>query len=200
VSEEQGYLEPPEVSPDVQRLYDEDVDDVGYVMNLTRLWAQQPDASQLFTDLLGRVAEAGALDRRRRGILVAACASTLGDAYCSLAWGTRLADEAGAEAAAGVLRGDDSGLTQDERALARFARLVARDPNRTEPGDVQALRDAGLSDQQVFAVTLYVSLRVAFSSVNDALGARPDRQLAERAPAPVRAAVTFGRPAAAEPS
>jgi uncharacterized peroxidase-related enzyme len=200
VSDEQGYLEPPEVSPDVQRLYDEDVEDVGYVMNLTRLWAQQPGASRLFTDLLGRVAEAGALDRRRRGILVAACASTLGDAYCSLAWGTRLADEAGAEVAAGVLRGDDAGLTTDERALARFARLVARDPNATQPGDVQALRDAGLTDEQVFAVTLYVSLRVAFSSVNDALGARPDQQLVERAPAAVRAAVTFGRPAAAGPS
>jgi uncharacterized peroxidase-related enzyme len=200
VSDEQGYLDPPEVSPDVQRLYDEDVEDAGYVMNLTRLWAQQPGASQLFTDLLGRVAEAGALDRRRRGVLVAACASTLGDAYCSLAWGTRLADEAGAEVAAGVLRGDDSGLTEDERALARFARLVARDPNATQPGDVQALRDAGLSDEQVFAVTLYVSLRVAFSSVNDALGARPDRQLVERAPAAVRAAVTFGRSPAGEGS
>ncbi|WP_324275154.1 hypothetical protein [Blastococcus brunescens] len=50
------------------------------------------------------------------------------------------------------------------------------------------------------ALTLYASLRVAFSTVNDALGARPDQQLLQNAPSAVRAAVTFGRPPAAEPS
>jgi hypothetical protein len=58
---------------------------------------------------------------------------------------------------------------------------------------MQPLRDAGFDDQQIFAITLFVSLRLAFSSVNDALGARPDRELAESVPAPVRDAVTFGR-------
>ena len=43
-------------------------------------------------------------------------------------------------------------------------------------------------------MTLFVAARLAFSTVNDALGAAPDRELTERAPAPVRAAVTFGRP------
>ena len=59
--------------------------------------------------------------------------------------------------------------------------------------DVQALRDAGYDDSQILAVTLFAALRVAFSKSNDALGARPDRDLAESAPAPVRAAVSFGR-------
>jgi hypothetical protein len=36
--------------------------------------------------------------------------------------------------------------------------------------------------------------------VNDSLGAQPDRQLADAVPAPVRDAVTFGRPAADQPS
>jgi hypothetical protein len=36
--------------------------------------------------------------------------------------------------------------------------------------------------------------------VNDSLGAQPDRQLAEAVPAPVRDAVTFGRPASETPS
>jgi hypothetical protein len=41
---------------------------------------------------------------------------------------------------------------------------------------------------------VFVALRIAFATVNDALGARPDRTLSERAPEAVRAAVTFGRP------
>jgi hypothetical protein len=71
---------------------------------------------------------------------------------------------------------------------------VGRDPNSIEADDVQALRDAGFDDQQVFAVTAYVALRLAFSTVNDALGARPDQELGATAPEPVRAAVGFGRP------
>lgn len=60
------------------------------------------------------------------------------------------------------------------------------------------MRDAGFDDGQIFAITLFVALRIAFSTVNDALGALPDRALGEAAPAPVRDAVTFGRPLGAD--
>jgi hypothetical protein len=104
----------------------------------------------------------------------------------------------GADIASGVLRGDDDLLDPSERALARWARQVARDPNAVAAGDVEALRDAGFDDAQIFAITVFVALRVAFSTVNDALGARPDRALGEAVPAAVRDAVTFGRPVGEE--
>ena len=116
------------------------------------------------------------------------------DSYCSLAWGTKLAARADAQLAAGVLRGDDGALTEAERAMAAWARRVANDPNGTSAEDVQELRDAGFSDADIFAMTVYVALRVALSTVNDALGARPDAEYRTLAPAPVRDAVTFGRP------
>ena len=178
-----SFLREPEPTPEVRRLYDGDVDDLGYVMNASRVWAHVPGAHEVLFDLMGRAVRAGALTFRQRGILVAACASTLGDSYCSLAWGTKLAGEADPELAAGVLRGDDAGLDAQERALARWARAVARDPNGTTAADVAALREAGLDDAQVVAVTLFVAARLAFSTVNDALGAAPDRELTERAPA-----------------
>ncbi len=189
-----GFLDVPQPSVDAQRLYDNDVEEVGYVMNVSKLWAHQPAAEHGLSDLIGQVARAGSLTFRQRGILVAACASALGDAYCSLAWGKKLASEAGADVAAGVLRGDDDGLDLTERALARWARQITRDPNTTDAGDVQALREAGYDDAQIFAITAFVALRIAFSTVNDALGTRPDRALGETVPAPVRDAVTFGRP------
>jgi hypothetical protein len=37
---------------------------------------------------------------------------------------------------------------------------------------------------------------VAFSTVNDALGAQPDAELAQSLPSEVREAVTYGRPVA----
>jgi SAM-dependent methyltransferase/alkylhydroperoxidase family enzyme len=192
-----GFLAVPNPSAATQRLYDEDLDEVGYVMNASRLWAHHPGAHDGLFDLLGQAVRAGSLTFRQRGILVAACASALGDSYCSLAWGNKLAGEAGADLAAAVLRGDDHRLDPSERALARWARHITRDPNATDAHDVGALREAGFDDEQIFAITLFVALRIAFSTVNDALGAHPDRQLGESVPGPVREAVTYGRPVAA---
>lgn len=45
-----------------------------------------------------------------------------------------------------------------------------------------------------------MAFRLAFSTVNDALGTRPDHDLAEFAGSPVRPAVTFGRPVGSPPS
>jgi alkylhydroperoxidase family enzyme len=136
---------------------------------------------------------------RQRGILVTAAASALGDSYCSLAWGGKLGKACDAAIAAGVLNGSDAGLADQEKAMTTWARKVARDPNATTPSDIQALRDSGLDDGQIFAITAFVALRLAFSTVNDSLGAQPDGQLAQSLPAEVREAVTYGRPVAQGP-
>ena len=189
-----GWLDEPASTPETERLYAEDEADMGYVMNVSRLWAHLPAAHRDLFALLGQSARAGGLSVRQRGILVTACASTLGDSYCALAWGKKLAAEASAELAGGVLRGDDEALDPQERTLAAWARAVTRDPNGTTTSDVEALRAAGFDDGQIFAITLFVGLRLAFSTVNDALGAHPDAAVGSSAPDPVRAAVTFGRP------
>jgi len=183
-------------SEGAQRLYDEDIERDGYVMNLSRAWAHAPDLRTDFGALVERAAEGAGLTFRQRGVLISAMASTLGDSYCALAWGTRLAGEVGADAAAAVIAGDDGGLDPTDAALADWARRVVHDPNGTTAADVDALRAAGLDDAQILAVTVFVALRMAFASVNDAVGARPDAELAARAPAEVGAAVAFGRPAA----
>jgi uncharacterized peroxidase-related enzyme len=189
-----SFLGEPPVSAQVQALYDEDLADDGYVSNVSRLWAHQPDTlEQLFGLMSGAFTPSG-LTFRQRGILVTAAASALGDSYCSLAWGGKLGKASDAAIAAGVLDGSDAGLTGQEQAMAGWARKVARDPNATTPSDIQALRDAGLDDGQIFAITAFVALRLAFSTVNDALGAQPDAQLPPTLPPEVRNAVTFGRP------
>jgi len=67
------------------------------------------------------------------------------------------------------------------------------EPNAITAADVDLLRAAGLTDQEIFDVTVFVAFRLAFSAVNDALGARPDWELAAAAPAAVRDAVSYGR-------
>ena len=84
--------------------------------------------------------------------------------------------------------------------MASWARKVVRDPNGTSAADVQELRDAGYTDDQIFAITAFIALRLAFSTINDALGARPDAEYRERAPEAVLKVVSYGRPMADVPS
>jgi hypothetical protein len=51
-----SFLEEPPVSAQVQALYDEDLADGGYVWNVSRLWAHQPDTlKQLFGLMSGGI-------------------------------------------------------------------------------------------------------------------------------------------------
>jgi len=190
------FLAEPAVSAEVQELYDGDLAESGYVWNVTRLWAHQPDTLKQLFALMSQAFKRSGLSFRQRGILVVSAAAALGDSYCTLAWSGKLGQAEDHALVAAVLDGSGAGLTDQEKALAAWARKVARDPNATEATDVQALREAGFDDGQIFAVTAFVALRLAFSTVNDALGAQPDAPLAQALPAEVREAVTYGRPAA----
>jgi uncharacterized peroxidase-related enzyme len=189
-----SFLEEPPVTPPVQALFDDDLKDEGYVWNVTRLWAHQPATVKDLFGLMSQAFRPSGLSFRQRAILVAATASARGDSYCSLAWGGKLSKAADPAVAASVLEGHDTELTPQEQALAAWARQVVKDPNATTEADIQTLRDHGLDDDQIFAVTVFAALRLAFSTVNDALGAHPDAPLASSLPPEVRAAVPFGRP------
>jgi alkylhydroperoxidase family enzyme len=188
-----GFLELPSPTAEAQALFDEDIAEDGYVMNVTKLWSYHASLVTNLFDLMGQAVADQGLSFRQRGILVAACASTLGDSYCSLAWGSKLSGVSDPEFAAAVIRGSDEGLSDDERQLASWARKVAADPNHVTADDVQCLRSAGFNDSQVFAITVFTALRLAFSTVNDALGVGPDVALQASAPAAVVKAVEFGR-------
>ena len=192
-----GFVDLPPPSPEADRLCADDVAGRGYVMNISHLWGHHPALHDALGGVIGQSSEAASLSLRERAVLVSACVSTLGDAYCSLAWGTRLAGETSADVAAAVIRGEDTGLTPAEQALAAWARRVVRAPNATTASDVDELRAAGYDDGQIVAITVFVALRLAFATVNDALGAQPDAELAAAAPPALRDEVTFGRPVSA---
>jgi uncharacterized peroxidase-related enzyme len=188
-----SFLSEPAPDAEVQAMYDDDLATYGFVMNLSHVWAHQPESHSRLFDLIGLVGSA--FSPREKGILVTATASTIGDSYCSWAWGWKLADFAGdTEVSAAVLSGSDEGLSPREAALATWARAVARSPSSTTAADVAALREAGWSDEEVFRATTFVALRAAFSTVNSALGAVPDAELRALAPASVGEVVTWGRP------
>ena len=188
------FLGEPPWSEESERAFAEDREDDGYVHNYTRLWAWRPGLWNSFQALRDELTGATALTERERALLVAAAVSQHGDSYCSFPWGTRLAALSDDETAARVLAQSPApALTEREVALAEWARKVVRDPNATTAEDVAQLREVGLGDREIFEATAWVAFRLAVSTVNDALGAAPDRQLVDAAPEAVRGAVTYGR-------
>jgi uncharacterized peroxidase-related enzyme len=194
------FLGEPPASETTTAAYAADREADGYISNITRLWCWRPDLDASFNALRASVMGSSELTEREWAVLVSSAVAERNDSYCSLAWGPRLAKLTDDETAAQVIAGVPApALSDREAALAAWARQVVRDPNSTTSDQVARLREVGLGDREVFEATALVGFRLAFSTINDALGAAPDRQLADAAPDPIRAAVSFGRaPSSAE--
>jgi alkylhydroperoxidase family enzyme len=95
--------------------------------------------------------------------------------------------------------GGAAGLDEAETAIMDFAAKVARDACSITEDDVQRLREAGLSDHDIFDVNVAASARCFFSKTLDAVGALPDAEYAELDPG-LRDALTVGRPIEQRPS
>jgi uncharacterized peroxidase-related enzyme len=188
-----SFLSDPPASPSVSAVYEDSLDSEGYVPNYVRLWCWRPDILEAFAKLRAELLADSALSAREVAVMVASTASALGDSYCSLAWGEKLADVSDGETAANVIQGMDTGLSEREAALAAWSRAIVDDPNAMTEIGVERLREAGLTEREIFEATAWIGLRLGFSTINDALGAQPDAQLVERVPVVVREAVSFGR-------
>ncbi len=189
-----SFLSDPPASPPARAAYEESLASDSYVPNYVRVWCWRPEIMEAFAKLRADLLADSTLSAREVAVMVASTASTLGDSYCSLAWGEKLSGLSDGETAAAVIQGVDAGLSEREAALAAWSRTVVNDPNATTAADVDDLREAGLSEREIFEATAWIGLRLGFSTINDALGAQPDAELVERVPAPVREAVSFGRP------
>jgi uncharacterized peroxidase-related enzyme len=170
------FLGEPPASEATVAAYAADRDSDGYVGNVTRLWCWQPDLLTSFAALRASLMKNSALTDREWAVLVTSTAATLSDSYCSFAWGPRLAELTDDETAAQILSGEPApALSDREAALAAWARQIVRDPNATTSEDVGRLREVGLGDREIFEATAVIAFRLAFSTVNDALGASPDK-------------------------
>lgn len=166
----------------------------GYIHNYSRLWSWRPGFLDEFADLRNEFLARSTLTNEEQAVVVASAASRLGDSYCAVAWAPRLVEATDEATAAEILAGrEPATLPPRAAALVTWARAVVTDPNATTAADVEALRAAGLTEAEIFDATVLVGLRLAFSTVNDALGAGPDTQLLDALPPAVRAAIDFGR-------
>jgi hypothetical protein len=70
----------------------------------------------------------------------------------------------------------------------------------TAVADIESLRAAGFDDEPMLAMTAHAALRLAFSMVNNALGAHPDWQFRNSTDPRVLAAIGYGLPIGVVPA
>ena len=168
----------------------------GYLPNYAAAFASRPQVAEAWNQLNGAVRRN--MDRRRYEIATIAAARVYRSTYCMAAHSKFLRDECDDEGAMRAIAADPTGAGLDavDRAVIALATKVAEDASSVTAADVQALRDEGLTDEDVVDVVLASAARAFFTKVLDALGVQADAQLGEQFDPEVRDQVVVGRPIA----
>ena len=164
----------------------------GFVQNYVRAFASRPDVYDAWVQLRGAIA--GPMDKRRYELATVAAAAEIHSSYCCLVHGKILADQfVDADAVCALVDGTAvTKLDDQEVAVVELARKVAQDASTVTQADIDRLRDAGLSDGEIFEVILAAAMRCFFSKTLDACGVQPDSVLRGLDPE-LRDTLTVGR-------
>ena len=173
---------------DTQAMAKEDLEMLGFVSNVTKLWMHDPVSRDVIFDAVRASAKGAGLSIAERGVATVVAATAAGDSYCPLAWGSKLGTATSPELAASVLLGSDELLDERSRAIAAWARKAVAAHEQATTEDIDRLRTVGFTDPEIVRLTTFIALRVAFSLINGALGARPEQEYVDHVDVQVRAA------------
>ena len=182
-----------EASGRVRELYDRELTGQGYVSNYTRLFSLRPEVYDAWGVLKNAIR--GNLDPRRYELVTVAAAAAIRCTYCMVAHGAILrSDYYSADEVAAIARDFRSaGLSAADVAIMAFAEKVALEAYKITEEDVAGLRRHGLSDEEVFDVSLAAAARCFFSKTIDAMGAEADEAYGEIG-RPLLDVLSVGRP------
>jgi uncharacterized peroxidase-related enzyme len=163
-----------EAAGEVKAMYEQSQRDLGYVSNFSKAFSHRPGVFAAWRGLLGSIRPS--LDPRRYELVTLAAARALHSSYCALAHGAILRKQFYSTVQLSAIA-DDPALTDlapGEIAMMSFADKVARDASSIAQSDVQALRDHGFTDTEIFDIAAAAAARCFFSKLLDALGAEAD--------------------------
>jgi alkylhydroperoxidase family enzyme len=135
------------------------------------------------------------MDPRRYQLATLAAATQLRSTYCCLAHGKLLAEQFDAPVRELAVDHRAAGLDAVDVAVMDLAARVAGDATSISEADLQAARDAGLSQSEIMSVVHAAAVRCFFSKTLDGLVIQADPSYAAMEP-DVRDALIVGRPIA----
>jgi len=180
-------------SPEVKQMYDEDLEDLGYIPNYSRAFSHRPQVMEAWGNLL--VSIRNNMDIHRYELVTLAAARALRSSYCMLAHGSKMRKKYySSEQLNLIVRNyHKAELTAADIAMMAYAEQVVRDATTITQDDIDKLKTHGFSDAEIFDITATATARCFFSKTLDALGVEADEIYLELEDG-LRQALTVGRP------
>ena len=171
---------PNEAEGSVKAMYERAQASEGYLPNQVQLFSLNPEARAAWRQLVE--AMTATMEDRRYELVALAAAATVRCRYCvsahaAVIMASEYFDRAQTEEIARDFH-TAGALDRTDVAVMAFAEKVATDANKVAPEDIDHLRAHGLSDREIFDVTLAAAARVFYSKVLQAMDAEPDEALA----------------------
>ena len=190
-----AYIEttpPGEATDAVHEMYARQQSAWGYVPNYAKVFCHRPEVMARWAKLLAEIRRP--LDARRFELVTFAAAHELRHTSCALAHGKALTEFFDDDDVRAIAAGEPvAALTGAEEEMVRFARKVARDASSVTLQDVEALKQHGLSDADVFDIAATAAARSFFTKLLDAVGSEPDSPFLSLDEG-LRESLTVGRP------
>ena len=183
---------PVEADGEVREMYERQEAHYGYVPNYAKVFCHRPEILSLWAALLSGIRQP--LDTRRFELVTVAAAHALRSTYCSLAHGKALTEFFSANQIQAIIGDAATGpLSAVELAIISLARKVARDASSVAAADVNALKEHGLTDGEIFDIVAAAAGRAFFSKLVEGLGADADAVYFDIEES-LRESLTVGRP------
>jgi uncharacterized peroxidase-related enzyme len=187
------HTTPPDAARDaVAEMYRRQQANWGYVPNYAKVFCHRPEVMARWGQLLAEIKRP--MDKRRFELVTFAAAHEIKNTACTLAHGKALREFFSDEQIVSIAEGRlDGVLGVAEQALVGFARQVAKDASEVTAHDVAALKEAGITDAEVFDIAAAAAGRAFFTKMLDALGVQMDSPFLALDEA-LRRTLTVGRP------
>jgi len=182
---------PAEAEGEVQAMYARSEAHYGYVPNYTKVFCHRPEILALWSRLLSEIQQP--MGKRRFELVTFAAANALESSYCSLAHGQALTEFfSSGDIRAIAANSLPEPLSEAEQAMTALSRKVALGASTVEAGDVEILKEHGLTDAEIFDIVAASAGRAFLSKLVEGLGADADAAFLD-IESSLRESLTVGR-------
>lgn len=173
---------PEDAVGEVQEMYQRQQAAWGYVPNYAMAFSHRPEVLARWGRLLAEIRRP--MSDRQFELVTFAAALELRNSACALAHGKQLATFFSYDEICGMATGKyGPSVTEAERAMMQFARIVARDATSVTSKDVDVLREHGFADAEIFDIVATAAGRAFFTKLLDGLGVDLDASFNKLSPA-----------------
>ncbi|WP_394891347.1 carboxymuconolactone decarboxylase family protein [Mesorhizobium sp. AaZ16] len=178
----------------VAEIYEKQKSQLGFIMAATQCFTARPDLLPIYTDFSNKIRAGFSLGVREWRLITLVAAKHVPSTYCAYVYSQQLIGDLGSKQAVLAVHRDfrTAGLSDKEVAMLAYAEKIVLNASGIAESDIDGLRSAGFTDQQICDIALCAAFRCFVSRFFDAVGAGPEAAFIDD-DAEFRTAMTVGR-------